>query len=221
MGLSVNIAINRNKADCSTANSPVRTEASTGSAMIDDLPPFAQLVSDEDREKKAEQSSPGTYHVVVKPDSFQHLPEYSGNDALKQERLLPIRRGSFAASLASSLGKESSTEGIPEPGDPNVVVLPRFEDVAKRTGKGPRSPACRALRRVKTEEEECRQSSEPEHEGNEEKYIRQFRQVVWKQLIPVEMNRLDGMEGSSAVIVETEAQFFPPVRYKLSNDGLD
>lgn len=186
------------------ANSPALTETSTCSGVIDDLPPFAQLANDEDREKKAERSSPGTYHVVVNPDSFQHLPEYSDDEATRRDMLSPFRRGSIAASLASSFGKDS--EGLSVPGDPNIVVLPRFEDVARR--KDPKSPSSPGLRRIKTEEEE----RPPEvQEENEEEYIRQFRDVVWRQLVPVELDQLDGMERSSAAIVETEAQFFPPV----------
>ena len=200
--------IQKVQADCDTASSPVLTEASTGSAPFDDLPPFAQLFNDEDREKKAERSSPGTYHVIVNPDSFQHMPEYSDDDAIKRDRLSPFRRGSIATSLASSLGKESSAESIIPP-DPNIVVLPKFEDVARRqTGKEPLSPN---LRRIKTEEDDAEKLSEAEMEASEERYIRQFREAVWRQLVPAEIDQLNGMEHSSAFIVENEAQFFPPV----------
>lgn len=178
------------------------------------MPPFASLINDEDREKKAERSNPGTYHVVVNPDSFQHMPEYSDDDIVKRERLSPLRRGSIAPSLASSYGKESSVESRSVPGDPNVIVLPRFEDVARRqTGKETSSST---LRRVKTEEEDNPPSPEPEQEPNEEKYIHQFRDVVWRQLVPAEIDQLDGMERSSSTIVETEAQYFPPVCPKSS-----
>ena len=111
--------------------------------------------------------------------------------------------------MASSFGKESFTEGLTSVADPNVVVLPKFEDVARRqTGKEPASPA---LRRVKTEEEDTMQLSEPEQEANEEGYMHQFRDVVWRQLVPAELDQLDGMERSSVVIIEAEAQYFPPV----------
>ena len=200
--------VQRFQADCDTASSPVLTETSTGSAPFDDLPPFAQLFNDEDREKKAERSSPGTYHVIVNPDSFQHMPEYSDDDAIKRDHLSPFRRGSIATSLASSLGKESSAESIIPP-DPNIVVLPKFEDVARRqTGKEPLSPN---LRRIKTEEDDAEKLSEAEMEASEERYIRQFREAVWRQLVPAEIDQLNGMEHSSAFIVENEAQFFPPV----------
>jgi hypothetical protein len=197
-------------ADSGTANSPAPTEASTGSAVVDDLPAFAHLFNDEERERKAERASPGTYHVVVNPDSFQHLPEYSDEDVVKRDLLSPLRRGSVAPSLASSFGKESSGEGIPVPGDPNIVVLPRFEDVPKRpANKDPRSPSSPSLSRVQTKDSVV--SSDHELGMNEEKYLSQFRDVVWRQLVSVELGQIDGMERSSAVIVEVESQYFPPV----------
>jgi hypothetical protein len=41
------------------------TDVSTDSTDADDLPLFASLTTDEEREKKAERYSPGTYNVVV------------------------------------------------------------------------------------------------------------------------------------------------------------
>ncbi|KAI9872569.1 MAG: hypothetical protein M1823_008139, partial [Watsoniomyces obsoletus] len=77
------------------------------------------------------------------------------------------------------------------PGDPNVVVLPRFEDVARRqNGKDCKSPTSPNPRRIKTEDE-TKYSPEREQEANEEKYMRQFRDVVWRQLVPAEVDQLD------------------------------
>src|ERR1700754_2724477 len=95
-----------------SANSPALTETSPTSVPLDDLPPFATLTTDEDREKKAERSSPGTYNVVVNQDSFQHLPEYTDDPEVKRELLSPMRRGSLATSLGSSLSREAAVEGL-------------------------------------------------------------------------------------------------------------
>lgn len=197
------------------ATSPAPTETSTGSAVADDLPPFAQLVSDEEREKKAERSNPGTYHVVVNPDSFQHLPEYSDDPDVKRERSFPLRRGSVATSLTSSIGRDSSqAEVVPIPGDPNVVVLPRFEDVLRRTAsKDPKSPTSPTLTRIKSEDDDHEAINDKE--SAEERYLRQFRNVVWKQLVPAELDALDGMERSSSIVMESEASFFLPVSLLL------
>jgi hypothetical protein len=168
------------------AHSPAATETSQG-YFADDLPPFAQLLTDDERERKAELSSPGTYQVVVNPESFAHLPEYS--DDSDRQKLSPMRRPSIATSLASSLGRD-------EPVDPNTVVLPRFEDVARRiTSKEAANP----LVRIKTEE------------GSEDdRYMRQFKQVVWHQLVPAELGQQDA-EKSSAILFEREARTFQPV----------
>ena len=205
------------------ANSPALTENSAGDAPLDDLPPFANLTTDEDREKKAERSSPGTYNVVVNQDSFQHLPEYNDDPEIKRELLSPIRRGSLATSQDSSLSREAGAEGIPLPGDPNVIVLPRFEDVTRRgtfssnQARSPISPLARnAL--IKTEDlEEAVIAEEPEtmvdaaEASREAKYFRQFREVVWRQLVPTEPDQRDGMVRSSVHILEAAATAFSPV----------
>ena len=78
------------------ATSPAPTEGSFDSGG-DELPPFAQLATDEDREKKAVRSTPGTYHVVVNPDSFQHLPEYSDDPEIKKEKFSPSTQGLYCS----------------------------------------------------------------------------------------------------------------------------
>ena len=205
------------------ANSPALTENSPGSGVVDDLPPFASLTTDEDREKKAERSSPGTYNVVVNQESFQHMPEYNDDPDIKREFLSPIRRGSLATSLGSSLGRESAAEGIPIPGDSNVVVLPRFEDITRRgtfssnQARSPISPMVKHIIIKSEEQEEAVITEEPEwvdditEAGQEARYRRQFRQVVWRQLIPAEPDQRDGMVRSSVNVLEAAASRFPPV----------
>ncbi|RMZ92691.1 hypothetical protein DV736_g66, partial [Chaetothyriales sp. CBS 134916] len=189
-------------------SSPAPTETSSESVQVDDLPPFAQLLTDEDRERKAERSSPGTYHVVVNPDSFLHLPEYNGDNDTKRQS--PLRRGSVAASQTSS---QSAMDGVLGHSDPNTVVLSRFEDVPRRgAGRDPKSPLT-SQSRIKTEEtEDILMDGESDRVLQDEKYMRQFRSVVWKQLVPAE---IDGIENSSAVIVESEAAFFPPLYHAM------
>lgn len=181
-------------ANGSTAHSPAPTDTSQGS-LPDDLPPFAQLLNDEERERKAERSSPGTYQVLVNPDSFAHLPEYSDDSDVRRDRLSPLRRPSLAPSLASSLGRES--EGVPLSNDPNIIVLPRFEDVARRvTSRDTVSPT---ISRIKTEDD-----------TTDDRYMRQFKLKVWSQLVPADLGQIEA-EKSSANIFEHESRFFPPV----------
>lgn len=180
-------------ADGSTATSPAPTETSQGSGQLDDLPPFAQLTTDEDRERKAEKATPGTYHVLVNPDSFMHLPEYSDDPEVKKELLSPLRRGSLATSLASSLGRESEKAVH----DPNIVVLPRFEDVARRAH--PRDPCSPTLPRFKAEEDDT---------FVEDKYVERFKQFCWRQLVLVDAEQ---SERPSVAVFEDEMHFYPPV----------
>lgn len=199
------------------------TENSAGSAPVDDLPPFAALTTDEDREKKAERSNPGTYNVVVNQDSFQHLPEYTDDPDVKREILSPLRRGSLAASLSSSVGRESAVEGVAVPGDPNIVVLPRFEDASRRgtfSSKEQRSPISPITKQsiIKAEDQEDGVIVEEPVSivdspslGQDARNLRQFRNVVWRQLTPAESGQRDGMMRSSIHIFEAAAAVFKPV----------
>ena len=76
------------------------------------LPRFTELNSEDDREKKALTQPPGTYNVVLTPDSFSQLPEYGGL----------IRR--FRSSSAGS--QPGSTHILTD--DPNLIILSEFED---------------------------------------------------------------------------------------------
>lgn len=211
----------------SPASSPHQTDGGAA-APADDLPPFATLTTDEDRERKAERMSPGTYNVVVNPESFQHMPEYSEDPDIKSSRLSPLRRGSLATSLASSLGKESPLDGASASGDPNIVVLPRFEDTARRATsqwRDPRSPTSLLLPgKIKIEEQDSPADvtmmrrtiiSHPVHEEQDSRYLEQFRNVVWKQLVQAEpgSTATNPNPSSSADVMEQVAAQFPPVSY--------
>lgn len=210
-------------ADLFSATSPSVTEVSTGSTGADDLPPFASLTTDEEREKKAERSSPGTYNVVVNQESFQHLPEYNDDAESRKEFLSPLRRGSVATSLTSSAGRDSSADAKPQSEDPNVVVLPRFEDISRRgtfSSNNPRSPLSPPTKHTIIKDEDSEEAiitEEPDSmdardSAQDAKYLHQFRHVVWKQLVPAEPDQRDGMMRSSANVLEAAANVFAPVR---------
>lgn len=167
-------------------------------------------MTDEDRERKAEASLPGTFNVIVNPESFQHLAEYSPDDSdSRRNGILPLRRPSIAASLASSFGRDSMLEAIPVPGDPNIVILPRFEDLSRRSTrelKSPTSPTVTSTRpQIKREESDSTFTIR----GPEITTLRRFRDVVWKQLIPPEHG-----PDSSIVLLDEAAAQFPPVSFK-------
>lgn len=178
---------------------------SSAGSTVDDLAPFANLLTDEDRERKAEASIPGKYHVIVNPESFQHLAEYLTEDSDSRRNGGPPRRASLATSLASSFSRDSNFEAISVPGDPNVVILPRFEDLSRRSTrelKSPTSPTATNRPHIKREESDCLFPIR----SPEITTLRRFRDVVWKQLVPPEHG-----PDSSIVLLDEAAAQFPPV----------
>jgi hypothetical protein len=146
------------------------------------------------------------------------MPEYSdgGEPDVKREFLSPLRRGSIATSLASSLGRDLVID------DPNTVVLPKFEDVARRStfsSNAMRSPISPISKHtfIKTEDaDDLAIVDEPEalpesNDNREARYLQQLRQVVWKQLVPAEPDQRDGMVRCSVDILEAAACTFSPV----------
>lgn len=89
--------------------------------LSDHLPDFSVLTSDEDRERKAVVHKPGTFGVVVTPDSFRDLPEYA-----------TVGRSSSFRSRRGGSGRPGSAIGrsVALPVDTNTVILDKFEDVS-------------------------------------------------------------------------------------------
>lgn len=89
--------------------------------LSDHLPDFSVLTSDEDRERKAVVHKPGTFGVVVTPDSFRDLPEYATGG-----------RSSSLRSRRGGSGRPGSATGrsVALPIDTNTVILDKFEDVS-------------------------------------------------------------------------------------------
>ncbi|KXT06291.1 hypothetical protein AC578_9131 [Pseudocercospora eumusae] len=96
----------------------------------DDLPVFAVLTNDEDRERKAITQRPGTYGVVVTPKSFHDLPEYAAGAASS-----PFG-GTRTSTNSSRGGQESPRPSItraltlPALTDENTIILDKFEEVS-------------------------------------------------------------------------------------------
>ena len=133
------------------------------------------------------------------------MTEYSLEDYdTKTTSVSNFRRGSIAASLASSLGRESTFEGVALPGDPNIVILPRFEDLSRRTTKELKSPTSPIARPpfIKKENSDDVLPSR----NSDLSTLRHFRDVVWKQLVPPEHG-----PDSSITLLDEAAAHFPPV----------
>ena len=118
---------NVNTAGNAVWDSEARTPPSTSPipSQYDDLPAFSVLTTDYERERKAGTQRPGTFGVVVTPDSFSELPEYASASAHGSRR-------ASVQSHTSSFGNQTPPLGRPLTRirtDPHVVVLDKFEDV--------------------------------------------------------------------------------------------
>ncbi|OJJ47443.1 hypothetical protein ASPZODRAFT_14899 [Penicilliopsis zonata CBS 506.65] len=198
----------------------------------DALPPFAMLTSDEDRERKAEASTPGTYHVIMVPDSFSGLPEYAEyTDDSVDGSLLDGRQSSVASSPISDheCGADFS--------DPNTVILKRFHDVSRRVlsscRSSPRmSPASDLLGSISPlspppqyapAEYDLVEGDEvpfPDHWVNQRNQdallYAHFRAVVCRQFMPAgDANASHGVINSMADVFENEAARFPPLFHAI------
>ncbi|KAL1881047.1 hypothetical protein Plec18167_003589 [Paecilomyces lecythidis] len=213
--------------------SPTHASSRSNTSPADDtLPPFACLTSDEERERKAEAYTPGTYHVVVNPDSFSGLPEYAESAADGASASEPdIRRGSVASSKIGSIRGDEQENTI-ETDDPNVVILSKFEDTPRRP-----SSAWRTSRLSSTPEtaEPSPTSEFPQlslhhpisdelsgpleqvvMQGSDDaKLLAHFRDVVWKQLVQTQSfqggSPISHFHIPGAEIFEQEAATFRPV----------
>ncbi|KAB8302001.1 hypothetical protein EYC80_005454 [Monilinia laxa] len=85
----------------------------------DTLPPFVELETDEQREKKASYHKPGTYNVIANPSSFHPLPEYQIR-GLNSTNLDTNRPSPF---------KQHSSIG------PDNIILPKFEEFSEKNGR--------------------------------------------------------------------------------------
>ncbi|PYH94431.1 hypothetical protein BO71DRAFT_325475 [Aspergillus ellipticus CBS 707.79] len=181
------------------------------------LPPFVMLTSDEERERKAQTSIPGTYHVVAVPESFSQLPEYTDGSSEGDQGNISV------------LEIENCDSAQAECGDwaygPDVVVLNSFK-YAKRQlftdrRSSPLSPesdqasfTLSAASISETVPEYSDNSLQHTH-GNPEPghyamaLFEHFRNFVYPQLIP-----RDGMfnsHGLDVEVFENEASRFPPL----------
>ncbi|KAI5251418.1 hypothetical protein E4T42_04273 [Aureobasidium subglaciale] len=94
----------------------------------DNLPSFSELTNDEDRERKAEFQVPGTFNVVVNPESFASLPEYGPLPGARSRRAsIHSGRNSWDSQMSTEALRHRPKINFPS-GDPNIVVLAKFED---------------------------------------------------------------------------------------------
>lgn len=194
--------------------------------MYDDLPSFADLTNDEDRERKAESKAPGTYNVIVNPQSFASLPEYGACPATRPRTysLQSIPSGPTYLNSPSASSEASRGGGGAITDDPNTVVLSRFEDVALSMPTLSTFPPDRRTSLPDTMQRleitvSPRGSSLPSSRGDgtgpagrNERLMVHYRGFIAKRIMPLGKHfYLDHGTGHEDPIV-AEARTFPPVR---------
>ena len=89
----------------------------------DNLPPFSQLSTDEDRERKAEFRSPGTYHVIVNPSSFASPNGFDDEvEGIKSLGIISPKSPRKFSAMEGRAPRKDSYEG------PDTMILGSFED---------------------------------------------------------------------------------------------
>ena len=169
-------------------------ETSTKSAIIEDLLPLASLTTDQDREDRAAQSSPGEHTAIVGQDTFQHVPEY--NDHLRGKAQLLSPPNEESASV-------SEVREVAVPPHPSTVVLRRFKDVPHKTLGSEYHPALQHLpgpmhtiiedgnfesnpdKAIILEEQAL--MTENARTRPIERTLKQFGYEVWQRIVPVDL----------------------------------
>lgn len=192
----------------------------------DDLPAFHVLATDEERERKAERKRPGTYGVVITPDSFADLPEYASTTPTDSSR-----RTSLASHQSGFALPSATSARIPllrTRTDPNIVVLDRFEDASPTAGipfplpspsrslSIPDGLHALSINSAPIVGDSVFESPPPSAErSSDEVLFSHFRRYVVNRLI---QPQLDGtnpdivLPGATRDIFEVASIHFPPVR---------
>ncbi|OAX83466.1 hypothetical protein ACJ72_02168 [Emergomyces africanus] len=201
----------------------------------DTLPPFACLTTDLEREMKAEAYSPGTYHVIVNPDSFSALPEYSDTTDNTSMSSSPGSDKDFTETTngKNNRGHNRDNSSLTETGDPNVVILSKFEDSIPisspghwRTNMRP-SPSRSSTSGSKSSAELIDEVpvqdlvksfnhtyiDTTEQCGEDTRLLFHFRRVVWNHLVQTTSRCESSAPGSD--IFEREAATFHPLFHAM------
>ena len=96
------------------------------------LPPFSSLTNDEDREKKAECRSPGTYILVVNAASFDKAEGYENSSSDAHVRRPEASNDPSSEDGICNNDDTHNDEDISYSGDPDIVILKVFEDDSQK-----------------------------------------------------------------------------------------
>jgi hypothetical protein len=184
---------------------------------------FAELTNDEDRERKAESQAPGTFNVVVNPGSFAGLPEYGVSTGAQSQRTgIQSARTSIDSQMSTEIPRHRP-RNLSTSGDPNVVVLAKFEDAPLSL---PSLSSFPIDRRTSLPEKLntlnisgiSRGTSAPSGQRNDsvtqglrdERLMVHYRGFISKRVFPIGKTLLIDRQDQEDLIV-AEARDFPPV----------
>ena len=158
------------------------------------LPPFTELSNEDERERKALTQLPGTYNVILTPDSFGRLPEYGGL----------IRR--------YRSGNGSVPFGFSE--DPNLVVLTEFEDTPYFMAIPERkSSATSYTTQLPTPTSIPRELTNPGAADIDE-VMAHYKEFISKRMMPLG-SRFKVSEHGQEDLVVLESRSFPPLYHAI------
>ncbi|KAI9814741.1 MAG: hypothetical protein M1827_003007 [Pycnora praestabilis] len=220
--------------DPEAARSRIRDNTQDRSAD-DTLPPFAVLTNDDDRERKAETQEPGTFHVIVNPESFSDLPEYNDEDSsMAQSPTAPSASRTTSPERRSSINDVSLRSDTV--GDPNTIILKKFEDPVRRLPSHLQSNPPQLSTSPASSSASIPQNMEclnvanegvqgrslfdvAKQNGHDAIYLDHYRNFIWPQIIQIPRHSSnnayegDGDLGEDAF--EREAATFPPLYHAI------
>ena len=175
------------------------------------------MTNDEDREKKAEGQVPGTFNVVVNPESFAGLPEYGPLPGPRTRKSsLQSRRTSWDSQISTEVPRTRPNVN-PANGDPNIVVLAKFEDAPLSL---PSLASFPVDRRTSLPENlsslnlaSGRRNDSVTQGLRDERLMVHYRGFISKRIFPVGKGLLVDRPMQDDPIV-AEARDFPPVSYE-------
>lgn len=186
------------------------------------MPAFAALTTDDEREQKAQTRRPGTFGVVVTPDSFSDLPEYADAAVSRSSQAQTNNFESRTLSLHKPLMRSRT--------DPNVVVLERFEDAPTSTPGSFSVPASSRRPSLPANIQYLTISTSSPHPGAmlppspltqvmraDGHLLSHFRHYVLPRLVQIQSDRATNVLTSSPIAdaFEIEASRFPPLHHAI------
>ncbi|KAK6000308.1 hypothetical protein QM012_003940 [Aureobasidium pullulans] len=158
------------------------------------LPAFTELSNEDERERKALTQPPGTFNVILTPDSFGRLPEYGGL----------IRR--------YRSGSGCSKYGFSE--DPDLVVLAEFEDTPYFMALPERNPSFTNYPTPASSASSIPRDLSSHGTTDIDEVMAHYKEFISKRMMPLGSRFRLSDHGNEDVIVQ-EARSFPPLYHAI------